>query len=389
MPAAQILIVGAGVTGSMLALLAKDMGLSVRVLEKSRGAGGRMSTYSYRRGDRASPVLAQADLGAQYITTRSSPEHPVLGPLYKRMLDAGVLKPFTGEIAGPNPYGGASADIRHFTAPNGLKSVSQFLLDSSGVPVDWGVAVDDLSLSEGGDMAVSVKDGALPADASAANVVVLTQPPPQVLGASKFGMRGSFMQHTADEVTAGLKKVEYSSRFAVAYFFDKAKVSWPFSWTVQYFDKGDVRYVAHDSARRHSTDEAMISVLVHSGVPLGIELQEEEDPFPTAAARLLRDLEAKLPELPWAGAEGTKIHKWKYSQVYKGFGGAKLAPDWVWPVEGSQEAAPGCVPLFRSDKALGLLCGDAMAPAGNFEGCVYSAHKAAEALRQHFCASEP
>lgn len=389
MPAAQILIVGAGVTGSMLALLAKDMGLSVRVLEKSRGAGGRMATYGYRHGDRSSPLLAQADLGAQYITTRSSPDHPVLGPLYKRLLDAGVLKPFTAEIAGPNPYGAASSDVRHFTAPNGLKSVSQYLLESSGVPVDWGVAVDDLTLSEAGDVSVSVKEGSLPADAATASVVVLTQPPPQVLGASKFGMRGSFLQHTPETVSTSLKKVEYSSRFAVAYFFDKSKVTWPFTWTCQYFDKGDVRYVAHDSAKRHSTHETMISVLVHSGVPLGIELQDEEDPFPTAAARLQRDLEAKLPELPWAGAEGSKVHKWKYSQVYKGFGGARLAPDWAWNVEEAKEAAPGCVPLFRTDKSLGLLCGDAMAPAGNFEGCVYSAHKAAEALRAHFCKSEP
>ena len=367
MPAAQILIVGAGVTGSMLALLAKDMGLSVRVLEKSRGAGGRMATYGYRHGDRSSPLLAQADLGAQYITTRSSPDHPVLGPLYKRLLDAGVLKPFTAEIAGPNPYGAASSDVRHFTAPNGLKSVSQYLLESSGVPVDWGVAVDDLTLSEAGDVSVSVKEGSLPADAATASVVVLTQPPPQVLGASKFGMRGSFLQHTPETVSTSLKKVEYSSRFAVAYFFDKSKVTWPFTWTCQYFDKGDVRYVAHDSAKRHSTHETMISVLVHSGVPLGIELQDEEegtvsesvrceflhanrllptlivvlapqDPFPTAAARLQRDLEdrgrgkstrgnvffffssfcpfeksqlsqllcqAKLPELPWAGAEAS------------------------------------------------------------------------------------
>ena len=278
MPAAQILIVGAGVTGSMLALLAKDMGLSVRVLEKSRGAGGRMATYSYRQGDRSSPLLGQADLGAQYITTRSSPDHPVLGPLYKRLCDAGILKPFTAEIAGPNPYGAASADVRHFTAPNGLKAVSQYLLESSGVPVDWGVAVDDLSLSEAGEVSVSAKDASLPAEAAAASVVVLTQPPPQVLGASKFGMRGSFLPYTPEAVTAGLKRVEYSSRFAVAYFFDKAKVSWPFSWTCQYFDKGDVRYVAHDSARRHSTHETMISILVHSGVPLGIELQDEEDP---------------------------------------------------------------------------------------------------------------
>ena len=40
---------------------------------------------------------------------------------------------------------------------------------------------------------------------------------------SRFGLRGTFLKHTSEEVMAGLKKVEYSSRFAVAYFFDKSK----------------------------------------------------------------------------------------------------------------------------------------------------------------------
>jgi len=46
------------------------------------------------------------------------------------------------------------------------------------------------------------------------------------------------LKDTDEKVMTGLKQVEYSSRFAVAYFFDKSKVSWPFSWTVKYFDKG-------------------------------------------------------------------------------------------------------------------------------------------------------
>lgn len=381
--APQVLIVGAGITGSMLALLAKDMGLSVRVLEKSRGAGGRMATHSFRRGDRSTPILANADLGAQYITTRSSPEHPFLGPLYKRLTDAGILIPFTGEVAGPNPYG-AGSDIRHFAAPKGMRSIAEYFLESSSVAVDWGVAVEDLVLSEK-EVAVSIgADSPKMAD-TRANVVVLTQPVLQVLGASKFGMRGSFLAQTDEKVMSALRQVEYSARFAVAYFFDKSKVSWPFSWTCHYFDKGDVRYVAHDTARRGAKDEPFMAVLVHSGVPLGMKLADEEDPFPTAAARMQSELEQKLPELPWAAAEGSKVHKWKYSQVYIGYGGNKPSPSWVWPA-GAAEAspAPGCVELFRSDGGLGLLCGDAIAPASNFEGCLYSAYKAAEALRSHF-----
>jgi len=390
--APQVLIVGAGVTGSVLAMLAKDMGLSVRVLEKSRGAGGRMATHTFRRGDRSSPVLAHADLGAQYVTTRSSPEHPFLGPLYKRLTDAGVLIPFTGEVAGANPYGGAGPEVRHFAAPMGMRSIAEYFLQSSSVPIDWGVAVEDLSPSDSGVAVSAQVPETLSEEAATANVVVLTQPVQQVLGATKFGLRGTFLKHTSEEVMAGLKKVEYSSRFAVAYFFDKSKVSWPFSWTCKYFDKGDVRYVAHDTARRGgASEEPLMAVLVHSGVPLGMKLNDEEDPFPTAAARMQSELEEKLPELPWATAEGSKVHKWKYSQVYIGYGGNKPSPSWVWPVGAETSSSGGCVELFRADGSLGLLCGDAVAPASNFEGCVYSAYKAAEMLRAHFgkCAPTP
>lgn len=89
--------------------------------------------------------------------------------------------------------------------------------------------------------------GTFRARARKVSVVVLTQPVQQVLGASKFGLRGSFLKDTLPEVMENLKKVEYSARFAVAYFFDKSKVSWPFPWTVKYFDKGGWAVSAYDA----------------------------------------------------------------------------------------------------------------------------------------------
>lgn len=137
-----------------------------------------MATHAFRRGERSSPILAHADLGAQYVTTRSSPDHPFLGPLYKRLTDAGVLIPFTGEVAGANPYGGAGPEIRHFAAPKGMRSIAEYFLQSSSVPVDWGVAVEDLAL-EATQIAVSAKE--LPEEANSPSVVVLTQPVQQIL----------------------------------------------------------------------------------------------------------------------------------------------------------------------------------------------------------------
>ena len=66
-----------------------------------------------------------------------------------------------------------------------------------------------------------------------------------------------------------------------------------------------------------------------------------------------------------------------------GYGGLKPSPSWVWP-KSDEAPPPGCAELFRTKGAMALLCGDAMAPASNFEGCVYSAFKAAELLKSHF-----
>jgi predicted NAD/FAD-dependent oxidoreductase len=361
----------------------KSTGLVVRVVEKSRGAGGRMATHRFREGDRASPVLARADLGAQYVSTKSSPDHVVLGPVYSRLQKENILIPFSGTVTGPNPYGG-SDDVRHYTAPHGLQSIADHFLESDKVSVDWGSAVEEILLDENGNADIKVTGGNSIELASPC-VVVLTQPVPQILGKSKFPLKGNFLERVDQNLADNLKKVEYSSRFAAAYYFEN--VSWPFDWTVQYFSEGDVRYVSHDTGKRGAADERLTSVVVHSAVPLGIELGDEEEPFPRAAERLQTDLKRKLPEMPWDEARFCKLQKWKYSQVYKGFAGKRPAPDWTWlsgEACSKTDEFPGCIPLFQTDQVLGLTCGDAFAPASKFDGCVFSAHRAAEAVGAFF-----
>jgi len=292
---AQVLIVGAGVTGSVLAMLVREMGLTVRVLEKSLGAGGRMSTHTFREspGTRDAPVVGHADLGAQYITTRSSEDHPQLGPIYRRLTDAGVLRAFDGEVAGPNPYGASSSEarpsssggagiVRHFTAPQGLRAVSQHFLEvgqTAGQTLSFGAALEEVSLAPGGTVVLRLAGAEGPLEALAEKaVIVFTQPVPQVLGASKHSLKGNFLQSTDQSVLAGLRKVQYSSRFAMAFSFSSSDFKWPYAWDVSYFEGGHVRYVSHDTAKRGAV-EPSASIVVHSGVPLGMELVDEEEPL--------------------------------------------------------------------------------------------------------------
>lgn len=346
-----------------------------------------MSTMKFRGpgAPRDLPVLARADVGAQYITTRSSPSHPLLGPIYDRLLKEGLLKSFDGKVDGPNPYGGAGGEsVRHYVPPEGLQAIVEYFLTASGVVPEWGCVLKEISLTDGSiQMRISRGNGTsqdtdeehLKPDRQVA--VVLTQPVPQVLGESKFGLRGNLLESTDAALLAELRQVQYSSRFAAAYFFEQ--LMWPYDFAVRYFDGGDVRYVTHDSAKRGATGEPFSSVVVHGSVPLGLELIAEEEPFCTAAKRLGDDLAGKLPEIPWASAS-SKVHKWKYSQVYKGLGGRQPRPNWVWEGDAA-DVAPGVVSLARTASALCLLSGDAVAPASNFEGCVFSAFRTVAAIQ--------
>jgi predicted NAD/FAD-dependent oxidoreductase len=83
---ARIAVVGAGIAGLACARVLCNAGHAVRVFEKSRGAGGRMST---RRTDHGS-----YDHGAQYFTVRD----PVFRAAVDQWLAQGLVALYAGRI---------------------------------------------------------------------------------------------------------------------------------------------------------------------------------------------------------------------------------------------------------------------------------------------------
>lgn len=82
----SVAVIGAGLAGLSCARMLADAGLSVTVLEKSRGVGGRMST---RRAENF-----QCDHGAQFFTARD----PEFLAEVDRWLSAGVAQPWQALI---------------------------------------------------------------------------------------------------------------------------------------------------------------------------------------------------------------------------------------------------------------------------------------------------
>ncbi|RMX48111.1 hypothetical protein pdam_00002604 [Pocillopora damicornis] len=127
----RLLIVGAGLTGSVTASLLRRKfpkeALNITFWEKSRGAGGRMNTNRS-----ASDSRCTVDLGAQYVT--ATPDYyRSHESFYQELISAKVLVPFNGIIEGENKKEG----MKNFTAPSGMNSIVKNFLNSSD-PEDIG-----------------------------------------------------------------------------------------------------------------------------------------------------------------------------------------------------------------------------------------------------------
>ncbi|TWU32014.1 Deoxyribodipyrimidine photo-lyase [Novipirellula artificiosorum] len=131
-PMPKVAVIGAGMSGLMCARTLADHGCDVRVLEKSRGVAGRMSTR------RAENNLS-FDHGAQYFTARDE--------RFKRYiqswLDDGLIAPWNGRIVAVEKgviKAEKSSDNRYVAVP-GMNSIGKHLAANLNLQLATKVAV--------------------------------------------------------------------------------------------------------------------------------------------------------------------------------------------------------------------------------------------------------
>uniref|UniRef100_A0A8C0I7I1 Renalase, FAD dependent amine oxidase n=1 Tax=Balaenoptera musculus TaxID=9771 RepID=A0A8C0I7I1_BALMU len=127
---ARVLIVGAGLTGSLCAALLRKAAarpLHLAVWDKAGDSGGRMTTASSPHN-----LQSTVDLGAQYITCTPhyAKKHQ---SFYDELLARGVLKPLTSPIEGMVIKEGDC----NFMAPHGVSSIINHYLKESGCPLQY------------------------------------------------------------------------------------------------------------------------------------------------------------------------------------------------------------------------------------------------------------
>ncbi|XP_026170708.1 renalase [Mastacembelus armatus] len=329
----RVLIVGAGLTGSLCAcLLRREMRnkVQISVWDKARGPGGRMSTT--RPPDASSH---SADLGAQYIT--ATPAYAQAHhSLYSELLSAGVLQPLDALLEGLKQ----KEDSKNYVTPLGMNSVVKHFLSESGADLFFERHVIGLYCRGASWEVERMAGGSETFDA-----VVLTMPVPQILE-----LQGDLRRLLSVQQKQQLDQVVYSSRFAVALFFSP-DVALSFPWAARYVsDNPCIRYIAVDARKRNiDIPGCGPSLVVHTSVPFGLQHleQDKEDIQPI----VLHELHRLIPGLPQPNS--IKCHKWRYSQVLTS------VPD-----------CPGHMTVL--DRPL-LVCGGDAFSHSNFDGCVESA----------------
>lgn len=348
----ELLIVGAGITGSLTAsLLSKVLpSLSLTVWDKARGAGGRMSTH--RNPHNASLHI---DMGAQYISRFQHREtdgtfHKLKEDTYSELLTNHVLQPLCGVIDSERRDPNNPIEC-NYVAPMGMNSIAKYFLSQSKATVSFQQHLTGVDVKEN-QLHCRTADGI----AAVFDALLLTMPVPQILA-----LQGSLMQGVDPAIRTNLETVTYSSRYALGLVFrEKPKTLLKGSWSAKYVSHPIIRFASWDCAKRNSeSGEDGETLLVHTSVPFAKEhLETHKD----VVQRIIQEaLDEVLPDLP--PAQHSHLIRWRYSQVSTPY-----------------PACPGMVLL--SEHPLVVATGDGFV-GSNFENCLRAAYNSSQTVVQH------
>ena len=221
-----VAIIGAGIAGAACAQVLQDAGLAVALLDKGRGAGGRLAT---RRITLEDGRQAQVDHGAQYFTARSHGFREAL----KGWIAAGAAAPWParlGTLSAGHFTPGADAETRYVGTPR----MSALGGHMAGPAARYGARVARLEKADHGWRLLD-EAGALLVQAAQ---VVLAVPAPQAMEL--------LAPVATPAMLAAVAGVETAPCWAVMLVFD-GPLSLPFDGA--FVAGSPVRWIARDAAK--------------------------------------------------------------------------------------------------------------------------------------------
>ncbi|ARV59357.1 FAD-dependent oxidoreductase [Nostocales cyanobacterium HT-58-2] len=337
----DVVVIGAGMAGLVCAQQLTQAGYSVRVIEKSRGLGGRVATR--RLYDTC------ADHGACYLKSKGE----LLGRFIELLHQRHVLEVWTDTVYDFKSGSGftipnTSVPTPRYVAPEGMSAIAKFL--AQGLEILLNQRVIAITPTPEKSWRLTLESG----EELMAHSVVIAIPAPQAL---------MLLEPLGDIVGSiflnQLRSVEFSPCLSVIAGYPTTSQPLPDWKAVNFLDNPDLAWIGLDSSKRHNPQQAVF--VVQSSAAFAQLHDQTQDLLPTGQSMLNRASESLL--LPWLETpEWMQVHRWRYAFARR-------------PL---QEV---CLPAHSASLPL-VCCGDWC--GGNLvEGAMLSGLAAAEEINNH------
>lgn len=335
----DVAVIGAGMAGLSCAQRLRQAGYSVAVVEKSRGAGGRVATRRVQG--------TRADHGARYL----EPQGDAVQGLIEVLVDRHILKLWTYTVCEFRQGKLSAVPSSCYVAPAGMNAIGKYL--AQDLEIWFGRRVQAISTTDNQmwHLSLEVTDSNLEIPQELiAKAVVVAIPAPQALMFLNYeiGLKSDFIDK--------LRSVDYDPCITVMAGYSATKQQdlsnlnpqWK---SVSFPDNSDLAWVGLDSSKRLESQQPVF--VVHSSANFAERHLESVD-LPTVGQELLDRTSEYL--IPWLKQpQWLQVHRWRYAFCRN-------------PLPVSCLAAEGTLPLVCA----GDLCGE-----GQIDGALRSGLAAA------------
>lgn len=285
----DVLVIGAGLAGLAAARDLQDTGLSVLVLEKSRGVGGRCATKRFE----VNGVGARADHGAQFFTARGER----LKHLVSKLEAQGVVKEWTRGFPRLTPRGLEARAAGHgrYCAPNGMSALGKAFqegFDGKRLEIKQNALVSAVFPTHLGWSAV-LESGEI----HQARALIVNAPAPQALALTRSSLE--------PDTLAALERVQFNSCWALMIVLETQP---EIDWVGLEIEHEILEWAALDSSKREVGNPP---TLVLHATPAWSQAHLEQTP--EMVAELMLEAAQKLLG-DWVKPVAMLAHRWRYAK---------------------------------------------------------------------------
>ncbi|MEO0853699.1 MAG: FAD-dependent oxidoreductase [Cyanobacteria bacterium J06648_11] len=294
----RAIAIGAGVAGLVCARRLYQAGYQVRVLEKSRGLGGRVATRRVTFDGEGQTV--RVDHGTQYISPKSKP----FRNLMQELLDVGVGKEWTRMLhvlneKGLQPDGKTTP---RYVCSEGMSAIAKHL--AGDLDIQTQTRVIHLRRRGKGWVALAEGDREFEAD-----IAIVAIPAPQAADILQPALDAKEISGR-DPAIVAMQEARYAPCIAVMAGY--AAMTLPPEWHgIIWTNDEAIAWLASDSSKRSNPDAP--AIVVHSTADFARGcLDASREDLEAIGAQLLGRAAQRLGA--WlASPEWMQVHRWRYA----------------------------------------------------------------------------